>query len=431
MPQIIPFRGYRYNQSSVAMEDVIAPPYDVISPEQQTRLYDRSPYNVVRLILGREADRYSSAAKFFEDWQKDHILVREEKPALYVLHQSFEDQTGSLTTRKGFIALCRLEDFEKNVVLPHEKTLAKPREDRFALFKATRSNFSQVFSLYWDPENEVDEHLNGFAKSNPEIDVTFENVQNRMWMLQETGIIRKVQQFLSDKQVLIADGHHRYETALAYRDFVKARNPKVPGNDLSNYVMMYFTNIEDRGLVIYPTHRIVHSLPNFDGAKFLEEVGRFFIVREFKDRDSLQTGLQSSAVRSFGVVIQGDPKFYLLTLKPTSQAGEVVADSMPDEVKELDVTLLHTVILRDLLGISAQAQEQKLNLEYSKSVEESVESVRSGKGQISFLMNPTKIEEVRRVAKAGLTMPQKSTFFFPKLLSGLVINKMADEKKLP
>ena len=426
MPQIVPFRGFRYSQSSVAIEDVIAPPYDVISPEQQARLYDRSPYNVVRLVLGRESDRYASAARFFEDWQKKHVLVRDEKPSLYVLHQTFEDQGGALTTRKGFIALCKLEEFDKNVVLPHEKTLAKPREDRFALFKATRANFSQVFSLYSDPENEVDENLNGFVRSTPEVEVTFENVQNRMWQLQDVGIIKKVQQVLHAKQALIADGHHRYETALAYRDFVRAQNPKVPASDLSNYVMMYFTNIEDRGLVIYPTHRIVHSLPNFDGAKFLEAVGRFFIVRECKDKESLQLGLESSAVRSFGAVIQGDQKMVLLTLKPTMKAGEIVNETFPEEVKELDVTLLHTIILSDILGISAESQEQKLNLEYSKSADESIEMVRSGKAQICFLMNPTKIEEVRRVAKARFTMPQKSTFFYPKLLSGLVINKMAD-----
>lgn len=424
MPHIIPLRGYFYNQSGVKIHDVVAPPYDVISPTQQAALYDKSPFNVVRLILGRETDRYGSAASHMQEWIKDRILVRDETPAIYVLHQTFESFDHKSITRKGFIALCRLEEFEKKIVLPHEKTLSKPREDRFKLFKATNSNFSQIFSLYSDPENLIDRAFNGVSKTSPAVDVLFEDVQNTLWRLQEKEAIRTVQELIRDKQVLIADGHHRYETALAYRDFMKSQNAKHTGNELYNYVMMFFTNIDDEGLVIYPTHRVVHSLNSFRSKEFLEQVGEYFIVRDFRDRGALLTALKSSPVSSFGVGIRGESNVYLLTLKPSTDVTTILNNNMPEEVKQLDVTLLHSLLLRNVLGISVEAQEQKLNLDYVRDAEDAFVALESRKAQIAFVMNATKIEQVRAVARAGHTMPQKSTYFFPKLVSGLVLHQM-------
>jgi uncharacterized protein (DUF1015 family) len=424
MPEILPFRGYRYDLSRVDIQDVVAPPYDVISPQQQAQLYDKSPYNVVRLILGREEDRYASAAKYFLEWQDKGQLVRDKKPCFYALQQKFDGLNGKRITRKGFIALCRLEEFEKKIVLPHEKTLAKPREDRFQLFKATRANFSQIFSLYSDPEKRVDSSLNGATNKPPMVEVVFEDVENRIWMVEDEKSIAAMQRFLADKQVLIADGHHRYETALAYRDFMRSQNKKPSGREGYEYVMMFFTNLEDEGLVIYPTHRQVHSLTRFDAKQFLSRISEHFICREFKDRHTLVLALQSGSMKSFGLVLQGDPTFRLITLKPTALLAEIVRENGPREVRELDVTLLHSLILRDMLRISPEAQEQKLNLTYVKSIDEAIESTNSGKAQLAFLMNATKIEEVRAVAKAGFTMPQKSTYFYPKILSGLLINKL-------
>ncbi len=424
--EIAPLRGVLYNQEKVNIDDIVAPPYDVISPEQQARLYDRNPYNVVRLILGREEDRYTSAARHLSDWLRAGILVRDEKPAVYLLTQSFDEDQGKTIVRKGFIALCRLVGFEERVVLPHEKTLAKPREDRFKLFKATNSNFSQIFSLYSDPEKQVDRLLNGYLQGPPVVDVMFENVQNRLWRLQDAEKIRQLREIMSPKQALIADGHHRYETALAYRDYCRAHNPRHTGNEPYNYVMMFFTNVDDEGLVIYPTHRLVHSLNGLMVKDFLERMSQHFLLREFKDNDALLKALQSTSVRSFGMKFKGEPTSYLATLKPTITAAQVVHDDLPKEVRELDVTLLHSLVLRDLLGISVEAQEQKVNIDYVKSAPEAFAAVESGTAQMAFLMNPTKIQEVRNVAKAGYTMPQKSTYFYPKLLSGLVINLLSD-----
>ena len=427
MPEIIPFRGFRYNQSKVDIHDVVAPPYDVIPPEQQERLYDRSPYNVVRLILGREADRYASSAATLKQWISEAILMRDPNPAFYVLHQEFGGDDGKPITRKGFVALCRLEEFEKKIVLPHEKTLAKPKEDRFKLFKATNSNFSQIFSFYSDPEKKIDRMLNGVAKTKPAIDVSYDDVRNSVWTVTDNEVIQNIRAAIAEKQVLIADGHHRYETALAYRDWMRSNAAHHTGRELYNYVMMFFTNVDDEGLVIYPTHRLIHSLPLFDRGKFLESVERFFIVREYKDEEAIMIALASSPVPSFGLLMGGDSTVYLLSLKPTTLPTEIVRDPLPPEVKELDVTILHSLILKDLLGISMEAQEQKRNLNYVRDAQEAYQSVLKGHAQLAFVMNATKIHQVRSVARAGFTMPQKSTYFYPKLVSGLVMNVMDDE----
>ena len=427
MPEIIPFRGFRYNQSKVDIHDVVAPPYDVIPPEQQERLYDRSPYNVVRLILGREADRYASSAATLKQWISEAILMRDPNPAFYVLHQEFEGDDGKPITRKGFVALCRLEEFEKKIVLPHEKTLAKPKEDRFKLFKATNSNFSQIFSFYSDPEKKIDRMLNGVAKTKPAIDVSYDDVRNSVWTVTDNEVIQNIRAAIAEKQVLIADGHHRYETALAYRDWMRSNAAHHTGREPYNYVMMFFTNVDDEGLVIYPTHRLIHSLPLFDRGKFLESVERFFIVREYKDEEAIMIALASSSVPSFGLLMGGDSTVYLLSLKPTTLPTEIVRDPLPPEVRELDVTILHSLILKDLLGISMEAQEQKRNLNYVRDAQEAYQSVLKGHAQLAFVMNATKIHQVRSVARAGFTMPQKSTYFYPKLVSGLVMNVMDDE----
>ena len=427
MPEIIPFRGFRYNQSKVDIHDVVAPPYDVIPPEQQERLYDRSPYNVVRLILGREADRYASSAATLKQWISEAILMRDPNPAFYVLHQEFGGDDGKPITRKGFVALCRLEEFEKKIVLPHEKTLAKPKEDRFKLFKATNSNFSQIFSFYSDPEKKIDRMLNGVAKTKPAIDVSYDDVRNSVWTVTDNEVIQNIRAAIAEKQVLIADGHHRYETALAYRDWMRSNAAHHTGRELYNYVMMFFTNVDDEGLVIYPTHRLIHSLPLFDRGKFLESVERFFIVREYKDEEAIMIALASSPVPSFGLLMGGDSTVYLLSLKPTTLPTEIVRDPLPPEVRELDVTILHSLILKDLLGISMEAQEQKRNLNYVRDAQEAYQSVLKGHAQLAFVMNATKIHQVRSVARAGFTMPQKSTYFYPKLVSGLVMNVMDDE----
>jgi uncharacterized protein (DUF1015 family) len=423
MATIQPFRGLRYNQTKVKMESVVAPPYDVITPSEQTSYYDQDPFNIIRLILGREEDRYSAAAETFAKWQDAGVLVRDEQPAVYPLVQTFTTTTGAKIQRKGFIALCHLEEFEKGIVLPHEKTLSKAKEDRFKLFKATNSNFSQIFGLYSDPQKNVDAFTTPVHTELPVIDVTFQGVRNELWMITDADVVKKIAALIEPMQILIADGHHRYETALAYRDLMRSQNPQHTGTELYNYVMMFFTNLDDEGLVIFPTHRVVHSVPSFDAEAMLETLKAHFTIDAYASHEAMTAALASKAQYAYGIITKD--AFRVAVLTDPRFIDELVPASIPAEVKDLDVVLLHTYILGRLLNISVEAQEKKLNIHYLQKIDECAQEVASGAAQAAFIVNATKIDQVRAVAKAGHTMPQKSTFFYPKLISGLVLNKMA------
>jgi uncharacterized protein (DUF1015 family) len=273
----------------------------------------------------------------------------------------------------------------------------------------------------------VDRALNGWSRSAPAIDVVYEGVHNRVWTVDDPRVIGTVQQLMQTRQALIADGHHRYETALAYRDLMKSSNPHHTGTEAYNFMMIFFTNVDDPGLVIYPTHRVIHSLPSFDAREFLSRASEDFILRSFEQPKALEVALASSSVPSFGLTAAGLQGSVLLSLKPAKGADSLIRETLPPEVKELDVSLLHRVLLRDRLGISMESQEAKTHIEYVRNADEAMRMVSSGAAQLAFLMNATKIQQVRRVAKAGHTMPQKSTYFYPKLLSGLVINSLSDD----
>jgi uncharacterized protein (DUF1015 family) len=422
MANIQPFRGIRYNQSRVQLEKVVAPPYDVISPEQQNGFYEASPQNVIRLILGREEDRYASAAQHLKKWLDEEILVLEDQPSLYLLTQTFIDNQKNTITRKGFIGACELVELDKGVVLPHEKTLSKPKADRFNLMKATQANFSQIFGLYGDPDYRIDDVAKNIMKQEPIISIDFEGVQNTLWKIERTEDIEFISGAMADKQILIADGHHRYETALAYRDLRRKDNPGHTGKEPYNYVMMFFANMYDSGLVIYPTHRVLHSLQNFDALTLLRELEKAYTVETMESTTELRNKLAVIDRYAFGYVAPGS--YNLVYLKHPDTAQALLPADMPAEVKALDVALLHSHIIGKILNISVEAQEQKLYLDYIKDFDDTVDAVENNKLQAAFLMNPTPIDQVRSVAEAGYTMPQKSTYFFPKLVSGLVMNPL-------
>jgi len=423
MATIRAFNGLRYNQTKVTMSSVVAPPYDVITPLEQTSYYDRDAFNVIRLILARDEDRYSASAQTFSAWQESQVLVRDAQPSIYPLVQTFTTTTGATVQRKGFIALCHLEEFEKGIVLPHEKTLSKAKEDRFKLFKATNSNFSQIFGLYSDPKKQIDESITPVHATVPAIDVEFEGVRNQLWAMTDTDAIARIASLVEPMQILIADGHHRYETGLAYRDLMRSQNPNHNGTELYNYIMMFFTNLDDEGLVIFPTHRVVHSLPAFDAPAMLETLKKHFTIETCATHQAMTAALAAKPQYAFGVITKD--AFLCATLTDLTSIDELVPQSVPAEVKDLDVVLLHTYILGKLLNISVEAQEKKLNIHYLQKIDECAAEVAKGVSQVAFIVNSTKIDQVRAVAKAGHTMPQKSTFFYPKLISGLVMNRMA------
>ena len=418
MATIRPFRGLLYNTKAVQLSEVVAPPYDVISPELQHRLYEKDPHNVVRLILNRDPDPYGSAAQAFEGWQKDETLVRDNRPAFYLLRQSFTGPRGKEFSRTGFIGLCRLEEFDKKIVLPHEKTLSKPKEDRLKLFRATESNFSQVFALYSDPQKTLAPVMDRAASGGPDLDVTYDGVRSQLWRIQHEVETAAITSFFRDRQVLIADGHHRYETAIAYRNERRAKDPKADPEASYNYVMMFLTNSSDPGLVVLPTHRVIHSLRDFDADGLLAHLSKTFAIRQYGSERAMMNALEQGGSGSIGMVLREREPYHVLSMN----AGSSYEGTEPAVVKTLDVAILHLGILRSGLGISSQAQEQKTNIDYMIDHDDAVETVRKGYAQAAFLLNPTPVEQVYAVATAGYTMPQKSTFFYPKLLSGLVLH---------
>ncbi|MEK7818350.1 MAG: DUF1015 domain-containing protein [Bacteroidota bacterium] len=424
MATIKAFRALRYNQEKINLEKVIAPPYDVISPDEQNNYYDKDPKNIIRLILAREEDRYSASKKYFQDWQLDQSLVRETDEAIYPLEQSFISNDGTVVNRKGFIALIKIEEFEKGIVLPHEKTLSKAKEDRLKLLRTTEANFSQIFGLFSDAEGLVQKEIQKELTEKPICDVEFQEVKNKIWKITNKNIIDSIVKIMSSKQILIADGHHRYETALNYRNEKRKEIINFTGNESFNFVLMFFTNLNDDGLVIYPTHRAVHSIENFNWQKIKSILQNDFDIIDCKSKQEMIKTLQGFDSFSYGVIESNPAKFSVLHLKNSEKIKTLLSKSLPNEIKNLDVVLLHEYILRDLIGISDEAQAKKLNINYLQKIADCVTEVENKKVNIAFIVNSTKINQVRQVAESGNIMPQKSTFFYPKLISGFIMNKL-------
>jgi uncharacterized protein (DUF1015 family) len=447
MAKIAPFRAVRYNLEKIAEPvGVMAPPYDVISPALQEDLYRRSPYNLIRLILGKieETDdeannRYSRAAAYFQAWQEEGILVRDAEPAIYLYDEEYFAEGVGPVVRRGFLALTRIEDFASGVVKPHEKTLSGPKTDRLKLTKACGANFSPIFGLYADPCCVLEALTRDVCSCLPDLNVTDDDgVQHRLWRVTDPDIISKAQGLLDKKPLFIADGHHRYETALNYRNFMREQVGEYTGKELFNYVLMYFANMEDQGMLIFPTHRLVHSLKDFHLPGFLAALNEFFEV-EARDlnltdpdaRREARTILQQKGNESHTLALYaGGQSLYYLTLRDPGTMDRFFDDKASKALRVLDVSILHRLILEHLLQITPEAQERQLNLKYVKNFDEPFEAVQSGDFQLAFLMNSTRMGEVRDVANAGEKMPQKSTYFYPKLLTGLVLNKIVDGESI-
>ena len=420
--EIKPLEALVYNQDKVDINDVIAPPYDVISSKYRDELYQRSPYNITRLILSNAEDPYEDASKSFEEWIKNDILIRTEKPVILYLVQKYK-LNGKEVTRKGFIARNKIEDFSTRNILPHEFTMSGPKEDRLKLTKACRANFSQIFMVYSDPEKQIENAVD--LSSAPFIDVTDDNgVRNTVWKIEDEQTIRLIEKVLKDKTLLIADGHHRYETALNYRNFLGENAGE------ANYVMSYFTNMDD-DLLIYPTHRIITKW--IEPYVLLETIKKYFDVKDYTFTGANKAEVKQEFLKSIeksskdkismGLYMKNVNKFYLLTLRE-DVSGILDGFKVPEVLKNLDLTVLHKVILTKELGFTEEEQMAQDGIKYIKVENEAFDMIDSGKAEASFIMAYPKIEDIKRISTAGYRMPQKSTYFYPKLLSGIVINPL-------
>jgi uncharacterized protein (DUF1015 family) len=436
MAEIAPFRGLLYNEKKVGgASRVVAPPYDVISREEQEKLYKRSPYNVVRLILNQEPEPYDTVARLFEEWQRDGVLVRDEKPALYFLRQRFGLKDKQEKERSGFLAVARLEDFSSGTIRPHEGTLAAPKEDRLRIMLATNANLSPIFALYDEPKQTINrllaEHTQGSA---PHLEAKEEkNGTCRLWRITDAALIEMARREMAEVPLLIADGHHRYEAALNYRNRMREAKVGLTGREAFNYVMMFFGNTRDEGLVILPTHRLVRSLPPMPFQQLEEALMRYFYVEPYpKNAEGQRSFLralqaQGKKHRVIGASFKRDPRYLILRLK-NKRFMQRLAGDLSAPLRELDVSVLHRLLLDHILGFKREEQVNEGAISYSQDEEKVFQSLDKEDYAAAFILNPTKAEEIAAVALAGETMPQKTTYFYPKLIDGLAMNKLDEEE---
>lgn len=415
MPEIRPFRAIRYNQEKIPdLTQVVTQPYDKINPDLQDRYYRRSPYSYVRLILGKiepsdddRNNRYTRAKKTFEDWCKGRVLIQDPEPGLYPYHQEF--QIGDKTyLRRGFIGILRLEEFGGKI-LPHERTLSKPKEDRLKLLQTTMKNFETVFMLYTDPEHKVSSLLDP-EDSPPLIEAKDDfNFSHRLWKVTDPEIIRAVQAVFADSTLFVADGHHRYETSLNLMKEIGGEGPH-------SFRQITFVDIEDPGLIILPTHRLIFNI-EFDLERIKANLSQFFMVQEI-DRSGIEARLKG---RHRFILLTRDSTL-LLELKDEKVMDRILPDRS-EVYRRLDVTILHSLVIEKTLGVNPERIED--HVRYAREIEKVLSSIDSEEFQIGLLLNPTTAEEVKAVASVNERMPQKSTDFFPKMISGLTIYDLA------
>lgn len=423
MPEIQPFRAIRYNPETAGdAAKLICPPYDVISRELQQQLNDSSPFNAVRLELPVEADPYTASAERLHEWLKNGELLRDAEPAFYPYSQTFTDREGNTHTRCGFFAAMRLHEFAEKKVLPHERTLSGPKADRLNLFRKTRTNISSIFGLYADEEGVADRLVADYAEtSEPLLDAVFQGVRNRLWRIVDPELVAGIRQALAEKSVYIADGHHRYETGLNYRRERAETNPEHTGNEPYNFILVYLNNIYDKGLVVFPIHRLVHSLGDFDASRLRGRLEEHFTVTALDGRAGLKAYLEAATSSyAYGVVTPGS----VLGITLKGDPAELLDREIAPALQQLGLVVLHEVVLARLLGIGQEAMAKQSNLVYVKDDGEVFEAVETGRVQVGFVVKPATVGQVLAVSESGGVMPQKSTFFYPKIMTGLVFNPL-------
>ena len=419
------FKGLRFNtEKSGDISTVVCPPYDIISEEQRLEYIKENEYNIIRLELPKGDNPYNNAKTILDEWLENGILTREESNAVYIYEEEFTAY-GKQYKVKGCIVRVKIEEFEKGVILPHEFTLSKAKEDRFNLMKATNCNFSQIYALYSDEENKTISKLDKLSSGTPDIELTdSDGVIHRMWIVTNEEDVNAICGDFTDRKLFIADGHHRYETALNYRNYCR-ENGLAKEGDAVDYQMMMLVNMEHPGLVVFPTHRIVRDLAHFDKQEVLSACEEYFDITEYdsiNNIESVLTELYNNNEKAFGMYC-GEGKWTLLVLK-TLDTMAVLLPNVSKASQGLDVSVLHTLILEKLMGIDAENMAKQINLTYVKQIDNAVKSVDNGTADCAFILNPTKISEICDVSSAGEKMPQKSTYFYPKLITGLVINKL-------
>jgi len=423
MVMLRPFRALRYRPAAVGdLARVVAPPYDVISPSYRDQLYERSEHNVIRLILNRDDDPYASSAAHLEQWRRDKILVRDAEPGFCYYVENFALKDGSAHERAGLLATVRLETFESGHIRPHEKTFARAKADRMRLIQATRTNLSPIFSMFGDPDDALAPAREAAARRVADIDLYDDSGErHRVWFVSDPDVTSELMRRLGPVELLIADGHHRYETALAYREHLRGQGNS-DANAPHNFILMYLCSMANPGLVVQPTHRVLNELATTT-VETVARIRKHFRMQAFpvQERDSFTRALHA-APGSIGVLLAGDPNAWVVTLSDPAVVESYERDLAP-AARHLDVAILDRVLLRGLLQLDPTAAAQAGRLRYTHSDSEAFDAVAAG-APAAFLLNAPQIADVMAISQAGATMPEKSTYFYPKLLTGLVFHPL-------
>jgi uncharacterized protein (DUF1015 family) len=439
MAEFKPFKGVLYNSKEINdLAEVIAPPYDVISSSYQNDLHQRHPNNVIRLILGKREpvdakmdDLHQRSADYFKQWLADEILLRDPSEAFYLTNAEFSVENRRVT-RYGIIGLVRLEPFDKGIVLPHECTFSKVKSERLSLLKRSRANFCSIFGLYSDSNGLLGQIEATAGSRTPDIDLTDDQqIRHKLWRLTDGPIVNQIQTALASKRVYIADGHHRYETALNYRQWLKETDPHFDEHHPANYVMMSLSSLEDPGMVIFPAHRLVKDVSQEAMASLIPSLRDFFTVESISMSQGVDAAIAKADAalaankhrNAFMVYMKEDRAIHVMVLKEGVML-ERYGSELAQPLLDLDVTVLARLIMTDLLGFDKARLDDATKISYRTSSPEAVGAVMEGKADIAFILNPTRIEQVQRVAEQGLIMPRKSTYFYPKIISGQVMNAL-------
>ncbi len=442
MALIAPFRGITYDfHKKQDLSRVVTPPYDVISEKEQDAFYAADPYNIIRLILGKRKvgdtdwdSRYSRATELFKRWEAEQILVRSPHPAMYLTSLTYDPKNGAPhRTRWGLIALLKIEEEDSRVILPHEKTFSAHKNDRLKLYRACNAQFSQIFGLFEDPENAIIDACRNVSPPDPAVSFDFEdNTTHQMWIINNPSLFKKVGDLMKEKPIFIADGHHRYETSRNYRNIMRERYGRRPPNKPYEYVMMYLSNMHDAGLTILPSHRLVKKTSGFRLETFLDKLKQWFDIASYpyaagapsNDCAAIQAKISADSDNNtaFAFCVHDVPRYYVLSLKPG--ARDALGPDIHASLKKLDVLVLSKLIFEKTLGFTKADMDNNEIFHYQSNMETAVDEVAAGNVQMAFLLNPTRIDQVIGIANNALVMPRKSTFFYPKVLTGLVLNKI-------
>lgn len=442
MAGIKPFRGVRYNPERFEdMRVVVSQPYDRIEDELQQQYYDLSPYNIVRIIQGKtepgdSADGpnvYTRALQYYENWLESGVLVREDRPALYAYEQTFT-VGGQSYTRLGVITAVELVDFSEGVILPHERTHSGPKEDRFRLLSTLCANTEQIFILYPDAENKVNALVRkAIGSREPDIDIVeiFESgVRQRVWVITDPATIQAIQVEMAPKRnLIIADGHHRYETGLNYRSAQRAAHPGAPANAAFNYVAATLVSMDDPGLVVLPTHREILNFDRVSPSTILERAKEYFDVTSAPHLEACLAAINTHpSGHAFG--FYGGEGFYVLILKDATLVDRLIPDEHSQPWKSLSVSIVHKILLEKIAEVPVHGIEDKSMIRYHRDPQEPVDNIDRGEGNFVFFLSPTRMEQIKSIAGQGEKMPQKSTDFYPKVISGLTLLPVAPEETL-